>query len=164
MIPRNFQNTPVPRALCHDLAEDVSTSWKMLSRRLFIPEAVIRNIDSENHRVVEKCIAMFNEWKSRQCDNATVRVLREALEKIGRRDLSEKVRGIERDQCLYNIGESQPEPYSQFIFLSVLKLLHAEGQNAIQVEMNSTYCSLILKFLRLQTIMLSFIMKVRVQN
>ncbi|XP_067019182.1 uncharacterized protein [Acropora muricata] len=92
VIPRNFQNTPVPPALCHDLAEDVSTSWKMLSRRLFIPEGVIKNIDSENHRVVDKCTVMFNEWKSRQCDNATVRVLREALEKIGRRDLSEKVR------------------------------------------------------------------------
>ena len=103
MIPRNFQNTPVPPALCHDLAEDVSTSWKMLSRRLFIPEGVIKNIDSENHRVVDKCTVMFNEWKSRQCDNATVKVLREALEKIGRRDLSEKVRGIERDQSLYNI-------------------------------------------------------------
>ena len=103
MIPRNFQNTPVPPTLCHDLAEDVSTSWKMLSRRLFIPEAVIKNIDSENHRVVEKCIVMFGEWKSRHGDNATVRVLMEALEKIGRRDLAEKVRGIEHDQFLYNI-------------------------------------------------------------
>lgn len=98
VIPRNFQNTPVPSALCHDLAEDVSTSWKMLSRRLVIPEAVIKNIDFENHRVVEKCITMFDEWKSRHGDNATVRVLREALEKIGRRDLSEKVRGTEHDQ------------------------------------------------------------------
>lgn len=75
----------------------------MLSRRLLIPEALIRNIDSENHRVVEKCIAMFDEWKSRYGNNATVRVLREALEKIGRRDLSEKVRGIECKQFLYNI-------------------------------------------------------------
>lgn len=103
VIPRNFQNTPVPPTLCHDLAEDVSTSWKMLSRRLFIPEAVIKNIDSENHRVVEKCIVMFAEWKGRHGDNATVRVLMEALEKIGRRDLAEKVRGIEHDQFLYNI-------------------------------------------------------------
>ncbi|XP_015753640.1 PREDICTED: serine/threonine-protein kinase PAK 6-like isoform X3 [Acropora digitifera] len=92
VIPRNFQNTPVPPALSHDLAEDVSTSWKMLSRRLFIPEGVIKSIDNENHRVVEKCIAMFNEWKSRCGNKATVGVLREALEKIGRRDLSEKVR------------------------------------------------------------------------
>ena len=65
----------------------------MLGRRLSIPEAVLTNIDIENRRVVEKGMAMFNEWKQR-CHNGTdVRVLRNALEKIGRTDLSEKVRG-----------------------------------------------------------------------
>ncbi|XP_068688923.1 uncharacterized protein [Montipora foliosa] len=91
-VPPNFDTNQVSDTLYHDLAEDVSSSWKMLGRRLSISEAVLTNIDIENRRVVEKGMAMFNEWK-RRCSNRTdVRVLRNALEKIGRTDLSEKVR------------------------------------------------------------------------
>lgn len=94
-IPHNFQNTLVPLALCKDLVEEVSTRWKMLGRHLEIPERIIGIIDVDNQFVVDKCFAMFNDWKHRHRNNSTVRVLREALEKIGRTDLSEKVRGIE---------------------------------------------------------------------
>ena len=92
-VPSNLYNRQVSDTLLHDLVEDLSTSWKMLGRRLGIPEGAITNIDMEHRRVVEKGMAMFAEWKRRKGEGATVGVLREALDKTGRRDLSERVRG-----------------------------------------------------------------------
>ena len=91
--PMGLYNGIVPNELVHDLVEDLSTSWRMLGRRLGLPEGVLKNIDSEHRRVVEKAVAMFEEWKNRKTNDATMQALREGLEKIGRRDLSEKVRG-----------------------------------------------------------------------
>ena len=93
LLPSNLNNRQVSDTLLHDLVEDLSTSWKMLGRRLGIPEGAITNIDMEHRRVVEKGMAMFAEWKRRRGEGATVGVLREALDKTGRRDLSERVRG-----------------------------------------------------------------------
>lgn len=93
LLPSNLDNREVSDMLLHDLVEDLSTSWKMLGRRLGIPEGAITNIDIEHRRVVEKGMAMFAEWKRRKGEGATVRALREALDKTGRRDLSERVRG-----------------------------------------------------------------------
>lgn len=87
-------NGVVPDALVHDLVEDLSTSWRMLGRRLGLTEGVIKNIDSEHRRVIEKGVAMFDEWKQRKTTDATMEALRDGLEKIGRRDMSEKVRGM----------------------------------------------------------------------
>lgn len=92
-IPTDLDSSVISDTLIHDLVEELSTSWKMLGRRLGIPEAALTNIDFENRRVIEKGMAVFSEWKRRRVNEATLRVLREALEKIGRRDLSEKVRG-----------------------------------------------------------------------
>ena len=66
----------------------------MLGRRLGLSEGILTNIETEHKRVVEKGVAMFEEWKKRNTAAATMKALREGLEKIGRRDLSEKVRGI----------------------------------------------------------------------
>ena len=93
LLPSDLNNRQVSDTLLHDLVEDLSTSWKMLGRRLGIPEGAITNIDMEHRRVVEKGMAMFAEWKRRRGEGATVGVLREALDKTGRRDLSERVRG-----------------------------------------------------------------------
>ena len=92
-ISTDLDSSVISDTLIHDLVEELSTSWKMLGRRLGIPEAALTNIDFENRRVIEKGMAVFSEWKRRRVNEATLRVLREALEKIGRRDLSEKVRG-----------------------------------------------------------------------
>ncbi|XP_073230003.1 uncharacterized protein [Porites lutea] len=119
MLPSNVNNRQVSETLLHDLVEDLSTSWKMLGRRLGIPEGAITNIDMEHRRVVEKGMAMFAEWKRRRGEGATVGVLREALDKTGRRDLSERVRDIVQaeQQAMMNttttgspIEERQPFP------------------------------------------------------
>jgi len=93
LLPSNLNNRQVSDTLLHDLVKDLSITWKMLGQCLSIPEGAITNINMEHHRVVEKGMAMFAEWKRCKGEGATVSVLREALEKTGRRDLSERVRG-----------------------------------------------------------------------
>lgn len=93
LLPSNLKNREVSDTLLHDLVRDLCINWKMLGQCLGILEGAIKNIDMEHHHVVEKGMAMFAEWKRCKGEGATVRVLREALEKTGRRDLSERVRG-----------------------------------------------------------------------
>lgn len=95
MAPLGLYNCAVPDPLLHDLVEDLSTSWRMLGRRLGLAEGVLKNVDSEHRRVIEKGVAMFDEWKNRKTTDATMQALRDGLERIGRRDLSEKVRGTQ---------------------------------------------------------------------
>lgn len=92
VAPIGLYNCAVPDTLIHDLVEDLSTSWRMLGRRLGLVEGVLKNVDSENRRVIDKGVAMFDEWKNRKTTDATMQSLRDGLERIGRRDLSEKVR------------------------------------------------------------------------
>lgn len=94
LLPSNLDNSQVSDKILQDLVEDLSTDWRMVGLRLGIPQGAIANIDVEHHRVVDKGMAMFATWKSRKVEDATVRVLRKALEKTGRLDLSERVRGI----------------------------------------------------------------------
>ena len=93
MLPSYVNNRQVSDSLLLELVENLSTSWKMLGRHLDISNVALVNIDMEHDRVVEKAMAMFAEWKRRKGEGATVGVLRDALERIGRRDLSERVRG-----------------------------------------------------------------------
>ena len=99
--PTGLYDGVVPDELVHDLVEELSTSWRMLGRRLGLSEGLLKNINSENPRVVEKGVAMFEEWKNRKSNAATVQALREGLEKIGRLDLSENVRGMWYIYLLY---------------------------------------------------------------
>ena len=64
LLPSNPNNGQVSDTLLHNLVEDLSTSRKMLGRRLGIPEEAITNIDMERHRGVEKGMAMFAEWET----------------------------------------------------------------------------------------------------
>ena len=100
LLPSNLSNKQVSDTLLVDLVEDLSTKWKMLGLSLGIPQGAITNIDDEHSRVVDKGMAMFAEWKGRKGKGATVGVLIEALDKIGKQNLSERVRG-KVDLCLF---------------------------------------------------------------
>ena len=78
----------VPDEICQDLADDISKDWKKLGRRLSISTADLDNIDHENSSVCEKSIAMLNKWRERVGEEASMKVLTEALKKIRRKDLS----------------------------------------------------------------------------
>lgn len=115
MVPTNQDSSVVSDTLLHEIVEELSTSWKMLGRWLGVPEAALTNIDIEQRRVIDKGMAMFVEWKRRKSDAATVRVLRDALVKIGRRDLSEKVRDLvlSEQQARMNTGVVADPPLEE---------------------------------------------------
>ena len=73
--------------ICQDLADDISKDWKKLGRRLSISKANLDSIDLENPSVFEKSIAMLNKWRENSGKKATVKVLTEALKKVGRKDI-----------------------------------------------------------------------------
>ena len=83
----------VKEPLIQDIAEDVSTSWKAVGRKLGVKETVIDNIDDENRRVVDKATKVLMRWKTTSENGATVAALMTALKRAGRTDLAETVRG-----------------------------------------------------------------------
>ncbi|XP_015775830.1 PREDICTED: uncharacterized protein LOC107353953 isoform X3 [Acropora digitifera] len=87
----NIDAAQVPDEICQDLADEISKDWKKLGRRLSISAAALDNIDHENPSVWEKSIAMLNKWRENCGEEAIMKVLTEALKKIRRKDLSEKV-------------------------------------------------------------------------
>ena len=67
----------------------------MLGERIGLPKGVLRSINSEHPEVRAQGQAMFKKWKDEKRNGATMLVLMQGLEKIGRRDLSEKVQGTQ---------------------------------------------------------------------
>ena len=102
----NIDAAQVSDEICQDLADYISTDWKKLSRRLGISRAHLKNIAHENHDVCEQSIAMINKWRERAGEEATVGVLREALKEIERKDLSDKVRGMNISGSVYPLHSS----------------------------------------------------------
>lgn len=96
----------MPVVVCHDIAEDIGKDWKMLGRRLHILDSHLDNIDRQDHYVREKSISMLNKWRQNVGEKATGKVLIEALEEIGRKDLSEKVRGMNISSLVYPCNSS----------------------------------------------------------
>ncbi|XP_067044831.1 uncharacterized protein [Acropora muricata] len=88
--------------ICQDLADDISKDWKKLGRRLSISKANLDSIDLENPSVFEKSIAMLNKWRENSGKKATVKVLTEALKKIGRKDILDKMPRTEGGLALCN--------------------------------------------------------------
>lgn len=83
----NIDAAQVPDDICQDLADYIGKDWKRLGRRLSISKADLDNIDLENPFVSEKSIAMLNKWEENFGKKATMKVLTEALRKMGRKDL-----------------------------------------------------------------------------
>ena len=102
----NIDTAQVPDVVCHDLAEDIGKDWKMLGRQLHIFESHLDNIDRQDHYVREKSISMLNKWRENVGKKATGKVLTETLEEIGRKDLSEKVRGMNISSLVYPCNSS----------------------------------------------------------
>ena len=93
----NRSNTDAAEILgviCLDLADGISVVWKKLARHLFISQYDIDSIDADNPRIWDKTMSMLNAWRQKHGKGATVQVLRQALEKIGRTDLSQRVEGM----------------------------------------------------------------------
>ena len=80
---RRQKTEQVSNLLLDDLAEHLGTSWRELGTILEIHEKVLEYFDRENECFRDKGIAMLHEWKRLSGNAATVKILKEALEKIG---------------------------------------------------------------------------------
>mgnify|MGYP000412246558 FL=1 len=103
----NIDAAQVPDDVYHYVADNISVDWKKLGRQLGISKPHLKNIAHENyHNVCEQSTALLNEWKEKTGEKATVGVLRKALDEIGKKNLSEKVRGMNISGSFYQLHSS----------------------------------------------------------
>ena len=96
-MTHNILNTDAAKILgviCLDVVDDISFDWKKLGGHLLISSCDIDHIDANNPRIWDKTMDMLNTWRQRRGKGATVQVLKKALEKIGRTELSQRVEGM----------------------------------------------------------------------
>ena len=102
----NNDTAQVPDFICQDLGKDINKDWKKLGRLLCISQAHLDNINLQNLSVREKSIVMLNKWRQISGKEATIEVLTEALEEMGRKDLSDKVTGMNVSSSVYPLNSS----------------------------------------------------------
>lgn len=86
-------NGAIPNDVIHNIAEDISTDWKHLGRKLELSPGLLDGIDHDFRQVKEKTLQMLSRWKERKGDDATGQILADALVNIHRRDVAEDLQG-----------------------------------------------------------------------
>ncbi|XP_046860450.1 uncharacterized protein LOC124453671 [Xenia sp. Carnegie-2017] len=87
-------NGAIPNDVIHNIAENISTDWKHLGRRLELSPGLLDGIDHDFRQVKEKTLQMLSRWKERKGDDATGQILADALVNIHRRDVAEDLQEI----------------------------------------------------------------------
>ncbi|XP_048577267.1 uncharacterized protein LOC116614957 isoform X2 [Nematostella vectensis] len=88
-VSTTVQKNLVTQAIITSIAEQISTDWKDVGRRLKLEESILDNIEDENRKTNEKSTKMLNKWKQLNAASATIQVLMDALKQAGRRDIAE---------------------------------------------------------------------------
>ena len=96
----------MPDLISQDLAVDIDKDWKDVGRLLGFSEYDPDIVHHENLYAGAESISMFNKWREIFGEKATVKALREALEKKGRKDLSDEVRGMNISNSVYLLDSS----------------------------------------------------------
>ena len=73
------------------IRNDIDTSWKNLGKRLNLPKQTIRTIDVYGGETCKKVSEMLDEWMVKEGDNATISCLADALKKIGKESIAQKL-------------------------------------------------------------------------
>ena len=73
------------------IRNDIDTSWKNLGKRLNLPAKTIRTIDVYGGDTCNKVSEMLDKWMKKEGDNATISCLADALKKIGKDSLAQKL-------------------------------------------------------------------------
>ena len=75
------------------ICDDVGAKWRDLGTVLKLRSASMDNIDTDSKKCRDKAWEVLREWRQNNGKEATVRILRNALERIGRRDVVDKLHG-----------------------------------------------------------------------
>ena len=87
------EQAPVADFLSWSICDDVGANWRDLGTVLELEPAILDNIDTDFKECREKAWAVLRKWTQKNGKEATVGILINALEKIGRKDVVDKLRG-----------------------------------------------------------------------
>ena len=73
---------------------EIGVNWRDLCAFLGFESALIDNIDVDYSAYREKAWKVLQKWKQKEGNRATVGILIKALERIGRRDVVDKLRDM----------------------------------------------------------------------
>ncbi|CAH3147686.1 unnamed protein product [Pocillopora meandrina] len=89
-----FEQAPVTEIHIWSIRVAVGAEWRHLGAVLGLESALMDNIDADHSAYREKAWKVLQKWKQKEGNGATVGILINALEEIGRRDVIEKLRDM----------------------------------------------------------------------
>ncbi|CAB4022947.1 Leucine-rich repeat serine threonine- kinase 2 [Paramuricea clavata] len=87
----NVQECCVEKCCVNLVSDELGSSWKDLGRELNVSEPKIQNILEDDHGQKEQGLHVLYAWKNGIGSGAYVRLLTDALEKITRKDVADKL-------------------------------------------------------------------------
>ena len=88
-----FEQAPVDEIHLWSICDDVGAKWRDLGTVLKLESAFMDNIETDFKECREKARTMLRKWRQKNGKEATVGILRNALVKIERRDVVDKLLG-----------------------------------------------------------------------
>ena len=89
-----FEQAPVAENLKWSIDSEVGRDWKRLGEALGLESAFLDNIDTDFKESPEKAHKVLQKWRQKNGKEATMGILINALDKIERRDVVDKLRGM----------------------------------------------------------------------
>ena len=89
-----FKKTPVTDIQIWSICDEVGVDWRDLGTVLGIAPSFMDNIEADNGASRERARKLLRKWMTKEGNGATVGILIDALKKIERRDVIEKLLGM----------------------------------------------------------------------
>ena len=89
-----FEKTPVTDIQIWSICDEVGVDWRKLGSVLGIASSFMDNIEAHNRASRERARKLLRKWMTKEGKGATVGILIDALKKIERRDVIEKLLGM----------------------------------------------------------------------
>ena len=88
-----FEQAPVGEIHLWSICDDIGANWRDLGAVLKLESAFMANIETDFKECREKAWTVLQKWRQKNGKEATVGILRNALVKIERRDVVDKLLG-----------------------------------------------------------------------
>ena len=89
-----FEKTPVSDIQIWSICDEVGVDWRDLGTVLGIASSFMDSIEADNRASRERARKLLRKWMTKEGKGATVGILIDALDEIGRIDAIEKLLGM----------------------------------------------------------------------
>ena len=89
-----LEQAPVAENPKWSIDSEVGRDWRRLGKALGLESAFLDNIDTDFKESPEKAQKVLQKWRQKNGKEATMGILINALDKIERRDVVDKLRGM----------------------------------------------------------------------